>query len=179
MAQSVRQLLDDCETDIVDRIANLRAQIVPLERELADVRRAKQALSRDVETQFQLPVTGLDAAKLSIDHYRRNRNLAAHGLPSPYAKLTMKQLVCKALREQFREGATANELLDFFTNAWGRTDVIRTSLSPQLSRLKREDTIALHGLVWTLKSLPEQALSENEPPNGKPEGGSETALAAQ
>lgn len=160
MTQSVRQLLDDCETDIVDRIADLRAQFVPLERELADVRRAKQALSRDAEIQFQLPVTGLDAAKLSMDHYRRNRNLAAYGLPSPYAKLTMKQLVCKALSEQFPDGATANELLDFFINAWGRTDVIRTSLSPQLSRLKSENTIDLNGLIWTLKTTASSPTSE-------------------
>jgi hypothetical protein len=55
----------------------------------------------------------------------------------------MKQLVVKALAEHFEKGATVNEMIDFFRDAWGR-DVTRQSLSPQLSRLLRDGSIA-HG----------------------------------
>jgi hypothetical protein len=60
------------------------------------------------------------------------------GTPLPllvaYENLTMKELVVKALREHFRDGATAKQLREFFRDGWGR-DIARENLSPQLSRL--------------------------------------------
>ncbi|PCJ68820.1 MAG: hypothetical protein COA62_13390 [Rhodobiaceae bacterium] len=63
--------------------------------------------------------------------------------------MTLKDLIKKALKEQFPEGATANELVDFFENAWDR-EVQRTSLSPQLSRLKDEGVVVLEDNRWRL-----------------------------
>lgn len=59
---------------------------------------------------------------------------------APYAHLTMKQLVVKALDEHFPQGATARQLIEFFRFAWDR-QIERTNLSPQLSRLYHEGTI--------------------------------------
>jgi hypothetical protein len=64
--------------------------------------------------------------------------------------LTLKNLVIKALKEHFPKGADANQLVEFFHNSWGRTDVMRSSLSPQLSRLKVDKVLDLNGRVWTL-----------------------------
>jgi hypothetical protein len=58
----------------------------------------------------------------------------------PYAHLTMKQLIIKALSEHFHNGATTRQLLDFFRDAWGRA-IERQNLSPQLSRLYQEGVI--------------------------------------
>lgn len=68
---------------------------------------------------------------------------------SPYARLTMKDLVRKALREHFKDGATAQQLLDFFRDAWGR-HIERHNLSPQLSRLRSDEEIGWKDNVWFL-----------------------------
>ena len=76
--------------------------------------------------------------------------------PSPYANLTMKELVVKALREHFHQGATTRQLLEFFRDAWGR-EIERTSLSPQLTRLFAAGIISQfgEGKEWFL--IPEGA----------------------
>jgi hypothetical protein len=103
---------------------------------------------------------------------------------SPYADLTMKQLVVKALDEHFQHGATTRQLLDFFRDAWDR-NIERTNLSPQLSRLYQELRIGRirstkgwflipqveHGERWPYRNtrtgeinwkLPSQAHEEDE-----------------
>lgn len=68
---------------------------------------------------------------------------------SPYARMTMKDLVRKALGERFKDGATAAQLIEFFRNAWDR-HIERANLSPQLSRLKQDREIDRRGNVWFL-----------------------------
>lgn len=72
---------------------------------------------------------------------------------SPYFRMTMKELAVKALWDRFREGATAAEFLEYFRTEWGRTDIKRESLSPQLSRLKREGVLGLNGNKWVLTEM--------------------------
>jgi hypothetical protein len=62
----------------------------------------------------------------------------------------MKQLVREALSKKFSDGATARQLLDLFHHEWGRIDIIRSSLSPQLSRLSKDGVNWRDGLVWRL-----------------------------
>jgi hypothetical protein len=166
MPRTVRDLLADHEADLIHRLKALRDQIIPLERELAEVRRARSAVSMidygPEQTQIPFPPKG------GTDE--RPTALPARDLSpprSPYARLTIKQLVCKALTEQFERGATANELLDFFADAWGRSDVVRTSLSPQLSRLKQEGKIILIGQKWSLPTAQNRAVDGAAPPLAK------------
>ncbi len=70
--------------------------------------------------------------------------------------LTLKQLTVRALQDNFPAGASAGQLLDAFKNAYGR-EVERSSLSPQLSRLKDAGVIELDGRLWRL------ARKENSP----------------
>jgi hypothetical protein len=156
MPRNVRDLLTDHEADLVGRLKALRDQIIPLERELAEVRRARSAVSMidygPEQTQILFPTKGEAGGPASLPPQPvRDLNPPR----SPYARLTIKQLVRKALTEQFERGATANELLDFFTDAWGRSDIARTSLSPQLSRLKTEGEIILIGQKWSLPTARE------------------------
>lgn len=152
MPRTVRQLLDDLEADILMRMDPVRKELNILERELADVRKAKNAVnSEDGPPRLVVRMlTGADLRQTPPRAFGGGEPQPLAAAPSPYAKLTMKQLVRKALDEHFTNGATANELLDFFRNAWGRNDIIRTSLSPQLSRLKREGVVTLRGMKWHL-----------------------------
>ena len=163
--------------EIWSRLETLRAEIKPLEAEFDQVKRGIAAMAGP------FPPTGVEASRNAVAHHIRKANPVAQ-------VLTIKQMVITTLREHLPNGATANELLEAFFRNWGRREM-RTSLSPQLTRLKRDGKIELHGKVWTLAGLQarvEQDLEEfmsagpmngNEPPKGKPKDGSEIALDAQ
>lgn len=157
MVKSLRRLLDEYERDILMRIDPVRKELGLLERQLADVRKARNAIAHEGTTSATVA-----AAQFEYRMIERLRRPVFHGggetvetaerpVSSPYAKLTMKQLVRKALDEHFENGATASQLLDFFRDAWGRNDIVRSSLSPQLSRLKGEGVIRLDGKTWHLR----------------------------
>lgn len=147
---TITQLMDKREKEVTEQIGHLRKQLAPLEAELAQIRVAKAAMKVDEPTQSTQP------AELTI---KSVPFLDVFGLPpmlGAYQHLTMKQLTVKALKEQFRNGATANQLIAFFKNAWGRTDVVRSSLSPQLSRLQEDGYIKREGRVWHLMKDPNE-----------------------
>lgn len=84
--------------------------------------------------------------------------LASASAAAFYSSLTLKQMALRALKEHFTEGASAQQLLEYFETAYGRS-IERSSLSPQLSRLKEDHEIELEGRLWKLVS-PKQ----KEPP---------------
>jgi hypothetical protein len=65
-------------------------------------------------------------------------------------RLTIKQGVLKVLEKVAPEGLTALSILERLRVDLGM-DYPRTSLSPQLSRLKTEGKVRLQGGVWYLK----------------------------
>jgi hypothetical protein len=134
--ETLREMLVRREAELLREIGNLRDQLQPLEAELAEVRTAHAAISVKGPAG---PAT-YSYAVVSAHH---------SGDAGPYADLTMKELAVKALNEHFQNGATANQMLEFFRNAWGRK-IERSSFSPQLTRLKREGVIARAGLMWHL-----------------------------
>lgn len=154
------EMLRNRRSEIETELTSLRARIAPLREEHHKITSAIHAINGTM-----IQATGGEASMRSIDHKRRAAN-------PDIQSLTFKQLVIKALTEHLTNGATALELLAFFRREWGR-DLMRTSLSPQLSRLKHDRKIELRGKVWHL------ARNENEPLLGFPPSGSETALDAQ
>jgi hypothetical protein len=161
--ESLSDFLTRRERELQTRINGLYGQLRPLEAELADVRKAKSAVSD--RSAPKLPLGGDESTLLGtviVDTAKRTVTVEHN---TPYARMTMKQLVELALREHFPNGATANQLIDFFHNAWGRPDVVRSSLSPQLSRLKSEGRVDLkNGSVWVLlenKEAPAGGASES------------------
>jgi len=159
----VRETLDRLERELAARIGELRNELAPLERELADVRKAKAAIQGDKR---QASIGEVQIVPMARQMFMQvhHAHVTAHELDgaSPYAKLTMKELILRALTEQFPNGATAAQMLDFFTHGWGRHDVVRTSLSPQLSRLRQEGKIELNGLVWKLPSAEKTQANEHD-----------------
>ncbi len=143
MTETVREILERLEKELSTKVAALRRELTPLDKELADIRRAKEALDapRRAQTAELFKSAAAVMAVISSPPF---------GKPPDLSKLTMKQLATKALSEHFRNGATANELLELFHKVWGRNDVLRESLSPQLSRLNKEGKLNYDGKRWHL-----------------------------
>lgn len=148
----LRSYLDDREKALEAEISRLREQIAPLERELFEVRIAKRAVGRHSSEPLQQPLFSQSDGQTMDDEaqqlWKQYRAIQAERLLSPYSRMTIKELVLKALEEQFPSGATAQQLLELFSTAWGRNEIVRTSLSPQLSRLRAEHKIDRNGSLW-------------------------------
>lgn len=54
---------------------------------------------------------------------------------------TIKQRVTQALREQYPDGAHYSNILEYINTKWPHAKVERTSLSPQLTRLRKNDKV--------------------------------------
>jgi hypothetical protein len=109
---------------LMDERAHLDAKIHGLRRELTEIDQAAKAI-------------GLEEAK------SETRLLAEHRKAPP---LTIKEAVLAVLRED-ENGLTALDILAKINRRFG-LGIIRTSLSPQLSRLKRDRKIANEGTLW-------------------------------
>jgi hypothetical protein len=147
--ESMRELLTRREAELVQRATELREQLAPIEQDLADIRRAKAVLGMEVSPKPRSRLHSINAQDKAIDG------------DFPYSRLTIKGLAVKALDDHFRgAGATTQELLNFFREAWGRDDIDRASLSAQLSRLNLDDgAIVRCGTKWLL--VPE-SISEDD-----------------
>lgn len=160
-SETLTSFLSSREAKLLRQIKDLRNTLAPLERELDDVRKAKSLIFergdafRGVQVIYKFP----DDTVHVIPRVKVSKT-------SSPSDMTLKQMVVLALREQFPNGATAKELLQFFKNAWGR-DVQRPSLSPQLSRLKEDRIIDRKGKVWSLV-----APRNDEAPTEQTEGAS-------
>ena len=160
---NLRDYLDSRERELVNSIKECHDKLAPLERELAEIRRAKGAIGGGMRNQHvvgALTISGM-LAPHDQDRKREPERVGGIGMRSlvsgfghtdslidesplaqyqAYQKLTMKELVVKVLSEHFHQGATTREMLDFFRDAWGR-QIERTNLSPQISRLYQEGII--------------------------------------
>ncbi|GLQ53766.1 hypothetical protein [Devosia nitrariae] len=154
MVAQLHEYLDQREGELLELIGELHRQLSPLEAELADVRKAKAAIAPDK------PSAPSPSHTVELNE-------------PAYARMTMKEMTVKALSEHFPRGATANKLIEFFHNAWGRTDIVRSSLSPQLSRLKQDNVIGLKGKLWYIPENEEGSdVSASEPDSYRGSGAS-------
>jgi hypothetical protein len=151
----LRTYLEQREKQLESELGKLRGLLAPLERELFEVRVAQRAVARKSPEPQQRHLFGnlkLEVDEAAAEVWKQYLALQEAQANSPYFNLTIKELVLKALGEQFPSGATANQLLELFRGAWGRGEIARTSLSPQLSRLKAEHKIDRNGSQWFLRS---------------------------
>jgi hypothetical protein len=136
MAQGIREILDSREREIVRIIDDIkRKQLVPLELELADVRKAREAIGL-APTEGKMALHLVGAGELNAS--------------SEFQRMTVRQLAQKALNEHFKQGATYSELLKFFRREWGR-EIGKGSLSPQLSRMRKDGIVRTEGNTWILE----------------------------
>lgn len=88
--------------------------------------------------------------------------------------LTTKDLILRVMGEVADPWTNANDIQTRVSEIKGR-EVPMSTISPTLSDLKKDELIVRDGMKIALADR----VKENEPPKGKPEDGSETALAAQ
>jgi hypothetical protein len=137
------------ERELVQQTAALRGMLAPKEKELAEVRQAMLAVG--VQRSY------VEELKPFLDHDQKNPyggapiknpyqtpdEIVGHaGTPLPLLveSMTIKEMILRALRDHFHNGATPSELRDYMRTAYGR-DVDRNSIGPQLARLREEGTI--------------------------------------
>ena len=150
--EPLRDYLDRRERELAQEIEELRNQLIPKEAELAEVRRAMSALVMTYGSSLLKDIfahaTSVDASNMpqhssntiTPDAWLTGSQPTPSPVPMPmpalYDAMSIKQLVIRALWDHFCDtGATADELCDFFGSAYGR-HVGRSSLGPQLSRLR-------------------------------------------
>jgi hypothetical protein len=146
LAQREKELLEKIDYER-RQITLHQLKIVPLEGELADVRRAKAMTgmfdSEEPHVNLGTPGSGT-LAPVEGDLPTLDAPPAGYfatAFASPYNNMTMKDLVLNALGQHFQSGATRSELINFFRDAWNRK-IEPSSLSPQLSRLLNEGKIS-------------------------------------
>jgi hypothetical protein len=157
MADPVREALDRLEAELHQELGAVDAQMEPL-------RLRRVEILQHIE-EARVARAALASAKAGVMRMATKGEVAGwhHRSPtSPYRNMTMKQLVRHALTEHFADGATANQLIELFHHRFGRDDIVRSSLSPQLSRLGADKVLERDGLVWRLKGKPETFFEDRE-----------------
>jgi hypothetical protein len=152
------------ERELVQRSAAIRGQLVPIERELADVRKAMDALGFEHGSELSDLMATAEAQKSIDGTLKRERakaltddasettaiDLVAAVAEKALTQLTIKQMILSALRDHFHDGATPTELSEYMQNAYARA-IDRNSISPQLGRLREEGMVdMLNNGKWKL-----------------------------
>lgn len=147
-----RRELDEAEAKLIEEL-----RVISQER--ASLRQAEIAASRpkDVETEFQQSWS------------KRNSDRKSNIKPN-----TIMDSVIKVL-EKHRDGLIALDILRAL-NEVRESPLLRTSLSPQLSRLRQAGYLELDGSTWRLVRTPVgQTPGNNEAADGVPVEGPSTA----
>jgi len=132
---STTDILATQRRKLIDELAQVRARAVAIEAEITALDTALSALPPSEGKPVQLrPVSSPSRS-------------AGGG-----RKMSVKAMVLDALEKHFPDGASALDLLDCFADVYGRDDVARTSLSPQLTTLKKDGKIERDGMTWRLVS---------------------------
>jgi len=145
---------------IIRRLSELAASEMPLRQAIAEIEAEREQLRRAGNA------AGVDIA----GHFDSDLAPTISRAPRRTSEATIKDAVLEVLRES-RQPMTALEILPF-VNAKLGLDYPRTSLSPQLSRLKNDGLINRDGSLWSLAVLPPDDVpppAEN-PPDPSPEG---------
>ena len=89
---------------------------------------------------------------------------AIAGVEAPVkTELTIKQAVLKVLEDEKR-ALNAQQILALINERYFDGKVVRSSLSPQLSRLNHDDhKIKYDGTLWSLRSPNEEGPEKSEP----------------
>jgi hypothetical protein len=81
----------------------------------------------------------------------------------PKKDLTIKEAVLKVLEDEKR-GMTAQQILVAINERFFDGNVVRSSLSPQLSRLNHDDhKVKYDGLLWSLRTENDEGPASAEP----------------
>lgn len=114
-----------------------------LERRRASYVQREKELQAEL-AQLQAMIRNLEAAMAVLQS-----SIQEHGIAGETPRMTIKEGVMQVLRQVAPRGLSALSILERLRVDLDM-DYPRTSLSPQLSRLKQEGKIRLEGGVWFL-----------------------------
>jgi hypothetical protein len=138
---------------LASRRSGIKAEIAALRRELQEIDAAERAISGTAQSS-PAPATVVSVA----------------------GGLSIKDKILAVLRD-CPEGGDVATIIDLIQQQFGET-IVKSSLSPQLSRLKGEGRVVTEHKIWRLaaNTAPNVGLwplKENEPPAPQGEDGSE------
>jgi hypothetical protein len=149
--ETLADFLDRRERELMHRLAAIQGEMAPLEAEISQIRRAKAAVATPPTIDNSVPPRNANYVD-ALRPFLEVKPMGIGTVSGSGALMTIKQLVIRALLHQFRDGATPAQLREFIRDAYGR-DIERSSLSPQLSRLKAGGIVEQPNLlndVWKL-----------------------------
>lgn len=137
------------------QLANLREFIKQRQREIRDA----IELLRNEEQELRAALAAIDDKS------------ATQTKTSTNARMTIKEMIINVLTDNVA-GGQSDDLIKWINIKYG-TMIPRTSMSPQLSRLKADGTVILDQStkIWRLAKLADRVSNENEAPK---EGASDT-----
>ncbi|MEO1304171.1 MAG: hypothetical protein AAFV37_04285 [Pseudomonadota bacterium] len=136
-------------------MVNVREELLKLQRQLQNT---VGRLTNEVES-AKIQLRDVELALNAVDGKPLMDNVAFTGTKAENSGAhTIKEMVLEILGVM-PDGAEATELLTYIKDRFG-ANLVRTSLSPQLSRLKKEGLISLSGKVWKLNKI---GSDESEP----------------
>jgi hypothetical protein len=168
--ETVASFLQRKERELMQKAAAIRGMLAPVDRELAQVRKALEALG------LKAPGTHTSLADLvqrsptdemisalktipSLPQTNSNATVSGNLLTGTaydlgLVGLTIKQMILLALRDHFRgDGATPVNLRDYIKTVYGR-DIDRNSISPQLARLREQGAdVQVDGGKWKVSRV--------------------------
>jgi hypothetical protein len=179
---ALRSFLERRERELIHQMSALRAEIQSKEKELAEIRAVRATLAPSVPTPAVPPpvphTTTFDVATNQIRAAEENRRTASVAHPMQQTesvliggvpqKRTIKSMILAALISHFDDGATLAELRTFIKDVFSR-EIDRTSLSPQLARLREEGAVEQAGRKWRLSEPASQRGITNSWSPQKPE----------
>lgn len=151
---AVAKYLQDYEQALLRRIAHAEQALAELRSDLDDTRKAMGAVAGSrpegvlTEETADSALEALQKPSEGQPRRSRRRYLGSLEGMAP-ANYSIMDMVINALSTKYQDGTTAQSLLEHFKVTWGR-NIARTSLSPQLTRLKRDGVIDLDGNRWFL-----------------------------
>lgn len=143
---------------IRQRKSEIMRQLTELKDELGELEAAESALSTVKYGHVSKPQEGRPPSDQG--NIADEKVVGPRAVPDSVPKPTIKEMVLEILAVR-PKGATAQEIVKFIADRFGQ-QIERSSLSPQLSRLKHEGRVVLSGRVWSLPSA-EEASTEAEP----------------
>jgi len=165
--ENLRSFLERRERELTHQLAALRGQIESKQIELADIQRVRATLAPPPSPPDN---TSLDvAADLARATHRPRVDLnPMSGVPPSNEKPTIKSMILTALTSHFHDGATLAELRTFIRDVFGR-EIDRTSMSPQLARLREDGAVEQRDMKWRLSERARQPSVANYLQPQKPE----------
>jgi hypothetical protein len=149
--ETLRSFLERRERELTHQLAALRGQIESKERELAEIRGVRATLApppSPPDNNTLEVAANLVAAtnRPRVDWMQQTDNAP---IPPPNEKQTIKSMIVTALTSHFHDGATPAELRTFIKDVFGR-EIDRTSMSPQLARLREDGAVEQRDMKWRL-----------------------------